>query len=57
MRLRYAFRVRPPGDDLLVAINVLDGRGPILVAVQTGQQRALNDTNLARAFLAQPLVT
>ncbi len=57
MALHYRFRVRAPGDDLLVAINVLDAHGPILVAVQTGTRRALNDATLARAMLTHPLMT
>ena len=57
MRLQYAFRVRPPGEDLLVAIKVLDAQGPILVAMQTGKRRELNDATLARAVLTQPLMT
>ncbi len=57
MNLHYAFRVRPPGDDVMVAINVLDAQGPILVAVQTGKRRALTDASLARAMLTHPLMT
>ena len=57
MNLHYAFRVRPPGEDLSVAINVLDAQGPILVAVQNGTRRELSDAGLLRATLTQPLMT
>lgn len=57
MRLHYTFRVRPPGRDLLVAINVVDAQGPILVALQTGKRRKLSDATLVRAMLATPLMS
>lgn len=57
MNLRYAFRMRPPGQSLLVAINVLDAQGPILVAVQTGIRRELSDAELVRVTLTHPLMT
>lgn len=57
MELHYTFRVRPPGRDLLIAIDVVDARGPILVALQTGTRRELNDATLVRAMLAQPLMS
>ena len=56
MRLQYTFRVRPPGRDLLVAINVVDAQGPILVALQTGTRRKLSDAALVRAVLENPLM-
>ena len=57
MRLHYAFRVKPPGKDLLVSINVLDPKGSILVAVQSGKRRELSDAMLARTFFTHPLMT
>lgn len=57
MNLHYAFRVRPPTDDLLIAINVLDAQGLVLTAVQTGKRRELSDAMLARVVVAQPLMT
>jgi DUF1365 family protein len=57
MALTYAFRVRPPGKDVMVAINVRDGDGPLLIAVQRGERRELTDWTLARAVARQPLMT
>lgn len=57
MNLHYAFRVRAPTDDLLVAINVLDAQGLILTAVQTGKRQELSDAMLARVIFTQPLMT
>ncbi|MEP7131266.1 MAG: DUF1365 family protein [Sphingomicrobium sp.] len=57
MRLHYSFRVRPPAENLLIAINVVDANGPILVALQTGTRRALSDATLVRAMLAYPLMS
>jgi len=57
MELRYSFRVRPPGKDMLIAINVADAQGPVLLALQTGTRRELNEATLVRAVLTQPLMT
>lgn len=57
MNLHYKFRVRPPGRDLLIAINVIDAQGPILVALQTGTRHELSDATLVRAMLTHPLMT
>lgn len=57
MKLNYAFRLRAPSDDLLVAINVLDAQGLILAAVHTGKRRELSDAMLARVIFTQPLMT
>ena len=57
MKLHYTFRVRPPGRDLLVAINVIDAQGPILVAMQTGTRRELSDATLVLAMFANPVMT
>ncbi|MEO7364962.1 MAG: DUF1365 family protein [Sphingomicrobium sp.] len=57
MNLHYKFRVRPPGRDLLIAINVIDRQGTILVALQTGTRHELRDATLVRAMLAYPLMS
>ncbi len=57
MNLHYAFRVRAPTDDLLVAINVLDAQGLVLTAVHAGERRELSNAMLARVILTQPLMT
>lgn len=57
MELDYAFRVQPPGGRLGIAISVRDAEGELLSAVQTGQRRALNDRELAKALAGYPLMT
>ena len=57
MDLTYAFRVRPPREDLALSIMVSDRQGPLLSTVQTARRRALSDATLARAALAYPLMT
>ncbi len=57
MNLDYAFRVRPPGERLQIAIQVSDKAGPVLVAVQRMDRRALTDGAILRAALAFPLMT
>lgn len=57
MKLDYAFRIRPPGETLQIAINVSDKTGPLLVAIQRMERRALTDGAILRAALAFPLMT
>lgn len=57
MKLDYRFRVRPPGERLQVAIEVSDKDGPLLVAVQRMERRALTDAAILRAALAFPVMT
>lgn len=57
MRLDYTFRVRPPGERLQVAIQVSDKAGPLLIAIQRMERRALTDGAILRAALAFPLMT
>ncbi len=57
MKLDYAFHIRPPGPTLQIAITVSDTAGPLLVAVQRMERRALTDGAILRASLAFPLMT
>ena len=57
MALDYRFRVRLPGERLSIGIEVRDGEGPLLVAVQKVERRALTDRAIVRAVLAMPLMT
>ncbi|MEO7563952.1 MAG: DUF1365 domain-containing protein [Sphingomicrobium sp.] len=57
MTLGYTFRVRPPGKQLQVAIQVSDKDGPLLVAIQRMKRRQLTDAAILRAVLAFPLMT
>jgi len=53
----YGFRLRLPGDDLLVGVMLKDAAGPILRAHFRGDARPMNDRNLARVLLGHPLLT
>lgn len=57
MDLRYEFRIRPPGDDVSVAMIVRRGDEVALTASFAGQRRELTDANLLRAWLTNPLMT
>lgn len=54
---RYAFRIRPPADDVAIVIREEEADAPILDASFVGKRRALNDRALARMLLAYPLMT
>lgn len=57
MGLTYAFRLRPPGSDLAVAITARDAAGPVLVAVQQARRVELTDRALLAALVGYPLMT
>jgi DUF1365 family protein len=54
---RYSFRIRPPADDVAIAIHEEEGGAPILNASFAGARRALTDRALARMLLRYPLMT
>ena len=54
MDLRYAFRIRPPGEAVSVGVEVSDGEGPVLSAAFAGRRRPLTDRALAGAVLSHP---
>ena len=53
----YHFRIRPPGADVLVAIDENEHGGPVLTALFTGKRRELTDRNLLLTLLRHPLMT
>jgi uncharacterized protein len=53
----YQFRIRPPGDDVAIAIHEEEAGKPILNASFAGERRALSDGMLARMLLRYPLMT
>lgn len=55
--LRYEFSVTPPGDRVIVAMNVKRGSEVALTATFAGERRDLTDANLIRAWVANPLMT
>jgi hypothetical protein len=54
---RYLFRIRPPGDDIAVAIHEEEAGRPILNASFAGERRPLTDGTLLRMLLGYPLMT
>ena len=57
MDLSYAFRVRPPGDQVQVLVDVDDAEGRVLATGFVAERQALTDRNLARAWLTHPWMT
>ncbi|MEX1179102.1 MAG: DUF1365 domain-containing protein [Nitriliruptor sp.] len=54
---RYGFTFRPPGDDVVVHMEVTGPEGRVLDATQVGRRVELTGANLARTVLRHPLVT
>ncbi|MEO1193903.1 MAG: DUF1365 domain-containing protein [Pseudomonadota bacterium] len=57
LRQRYQFRLRAPGERLVLAMQQGDESGPLLFARISGRRRELNNATLGRVLLAQPLLT
>lgn len=55
--LTYDFRIRPPGDDVSVAMIVRRGAEIALTASFAGKRRPLTDDEILRAWLGNPLMT
>ena len=57
MDLSYAFRVRPPADQVQVLVDVDDAEGRVLATGFVAERQALTDRNLFRAWLTHPWMT
>lgn len=57
MDLDYAFELGVPGERIELAITVSDSTGPLLVARERLERRALTDGAILGAVLAMPLMT
>lgn len=57
MDCAYDFRIREPGEDVLIAINETEHGRPVLSAVFCGARQELSDRALASALLRHPLMT
>ena len=57
MECGYRFRITPPGENVVVAIDETDGDGLLLTASFAGERRDLTDAALLRALFAYPLMT
>ncbi len=56
MAMRYDFTVRPPPEDLFVAIRSSDAEGAMLHAAFTARRSDLTDAAILRAVLGAPLL-
>jgi DUF1365 family protein len=56
MTMTYHFRITPPAEHAVLAIEGSDAGGKLISATYAGARRALTDANLLRAFIAQPLL-
>ena len=57
MDCRYSFHIKPPGEDIVVAIRETEAGQPVLDAAFSGQRRPLTDRALGFALLRHPLMT
>lgn len=57
MDLSYAFRVRPPGEQVQVLVDVDDAEGRVLATGFAASRQDLTDRNLLRAWLTHPWMT
>ena len=57
MDLSYAFRIRPPGDQVQVLVDVDDAEGRVLATGFVAARQNLTDGALFRAWLSHPLMT
>ncbi len=56
-RMRYRFRILPPGERVNVRILETDAEGPVLAATFTGMRRDLTSAAILKACLMMPLMT
>ncbi|GLK69588.1 DUF1365 domain-containing protein [Hansschlegelia plantiphila] len=57
MDMRYAFRLRPPGETVRLGILESDAEGPLLSASFAGDRRDVTDAVIARLCARIPLMT
>ena len=57
MDCAYDFRIRPPGEDVAIAIHEEEAGRPILNASFYGRRKSLSDWSLLSALLRYPLMT
>jgi len=57
MDCSYNFTIRPPGKDVMIAINEEESGKPILTATFTGERMPLSDASLASMMLRHSLMT
>jgi len=55
--MQYAFRVSPPAENVVVAVNGSDAEGLMIATVFSGLRQPLSDRSLFNAFFSYPLLT
>lgn len=53
----YGFHLRPPGETLVLGVNLRDREGPLLIAHFTGARRPFGDRQLVLRALTMPFMT
>lgn len=57
MDCEYSFRIKPPGEDVLIEIHESEHGKPVLLATFSGERRSLTDRSLLLALFRYPLMT
>ncbi len=57
MGMTYNFKIKPPTDEIAIAIQENDAEGPLLYASFAGQKRPFSNAGLWNLFLTYPLMT
>ncbi len=57
LAMHYAFRIRPPQQEIALRILATDDTGPVMSATFHGTHRALKSATILRLFLTMPLLT
>ncbi|GAB5471221.1 MAG: DUF1365 domain-containing protein [Rhodospirillales bacterium] len=57
LRQRYSFRLKVPGERLVLSMRQGDESGPLLFAKVSGKRQPLSDATLGRVLLRQPVLT
>lgn len=57
LALRYAFRIRPPQNEIAIRILATDDQGPLMAATFHGKHRPLKTASILSLFLTIPFLT
>lgn len=57
MEMTYNFRIRPPAEDVTVAIHETDAEGTLLFASFSGQRKSITTWSMLKTALSYPLMT
>jgi hypothetical protein len=57
MDLAYRFQIAPPGERVVLSVNVSDEAGPLIATSMVGERAPLDDPTVLRTALAFPFLT